>query len=57
MAMMINLNQRLIVAVDLKPTPPSFTQRGYGDIKERVLRFADNLKDTGVILKLNSALR
>lgn len=45
--------ERLIVAADFKPTAPN----GKDWVKSQVLALADNLKGTGVCLKVNSALR
>lgn len=46
------MNERLIVAADFKPD--AF---GVNGICQRVLTLADSLKDTGVVIKVNSALR
>ena len=45
--------ERLIVAADFKPIAPN----GREWVKAQVLSLADNLKGTGVYLKVNSALR
>lgn len=45
--------ERLIVAADFKPGP----QNGRHWVMEKVLALADDLKGTGVYLKVNSALR
>lgn len=46
------VNGRLIVAADFDPIP-----EGVSDVRDKVLRLADNLKDSGVIIKVNSILR
>jgi orotidine-5'-phosphate decarboxylase len=45
--------ERLIVAADFKPTAPD----GKDWVKAQILALADSLKETGVYLKVNSALR
>ncbi len=47
--------QRLIVAADFKPRP-EFGQ-GPADVRSQILTLAESLKGTGVVLKVNSALR
>lgn len=47
--------ERLIVAADFKPNPANKEGRNW--VRRQVLTLADSLKDTGVYLKVNSALR
>lgn len=51
--------ERLIVAADFKPKfeGVEFCERGLGSVRNEVLWLADELHDTGVYLKVNSALR
>lgn len=49
----LTLAERLIVPADFKPTFPN----GRGWVKAEVLALAATLKETGVYLKINSALR
>ncbi|MBA3789120.1 orotidine-5'-phosphate decarboxylase [Patescibacteria group bacterium] len=52
---MINLTpqQRLVIAADFKPDEES----GRAGVRQKVLRLAGQLKGTGFVLKMNSALR
>ncbi|OHA59252.1 MAG: orotidine 5'-phosphate decarboxylase [Candidatus Vogelbacteria bacterium RIFOXYD1_FULL_46_19] len=47
--------ERLIVAADFKPR--AIMGQGRADVRSQVLTLADSLKGTGVIIKVNSALR
>jgi orotidine-5'-phosphate decarboxylase len=48
------VTERLIVAADFKPSSPS---QGRIWVRDQVLSLADKLSETGVCLKINSALR
>ena len=50
---MLSIPERLIVAADFKP------QQGEDEepVRDRVLRLAEALRDTGVVIKVNSILR
>jgi orotidine-5'-phosphate decarboxylase len=55
----LTLPERLIVAADFEPPKQILGEIPLGQrwVKQRVLELADKLKGTGVIFKVNSALR
>ncbi|MEK7079861.1 MAG: orotidine 5'-phosphate decarboxylase / HUMPS family protein, partial [Patescibacteria group bacterium] len=51
----LDLKDRLIIAADFKPSPSS--RNPANEVYSQVIQLAKSLRETGVILKVNSALR